>query len=122
MSGRNDDSFFLDYPNTEVLNSMSALVVENILQDRDESFTRARKGLLNGLESVDYKKVVNAFNRLLACIPYDDYKKTANEMVEDFDYDYPAKEWTYRSMIISFLHGCGLRVLAEMHTNKGRPI
>ena len=31
------------------------------------------------------------------------------------------QEWLYRASIFSFLHGCGVVVAAEMHTNKGRP-
>ena len=30
------------------------------------------------------------------------------------------QEWLYRSNIISFLRGCGVVVVAEMHTNLGR--
>ena len=114
------DSLSLDYPNTEVLNSMSTLVVQNILHEKDEDYSRCRNELLTGLMSVNYKKVINAFNRLLASIPYDDYAKTAKNVVYDFDYHYQPQEWTYRSMLLSFLRGCGVLVFAEMHTNLGR--
>jgi len=127
LHDRNEDGFLLDYPNTEVLNSMSALVVENILRDRDESFSLCRKELLTGLREVNYKQVVSAFNRLLAVVPYEDYAKTAQEMISYVDYDSDdaekerkSKEWIYRTKILCFLHGCGVRVFAEMHSNVGR--
>ena len=114
------DDLSLDYPNTEVLNSMSALVTQNILQDKDEDFSRCRRDLLNGLLSTNATKVIAAFNRLLASIPYDGFAKTASEMVSDYDYGYQPQEWIYRAMILSFLRGCGVLSFAEMHTNLGR--
>ena len=110
----------LDYPNTEVLNSMSALLTQNILQDKDEDYGRCRNELLTGLNSVNHKKVIAAFNRLLASIPYDDFAKTARDVVYDLDYHYQPQEWLYRSTILAFLRGCGVLSFAEMHTNLGR--
>ena len=37
------------------------------------------------------------------------------------NYHFSVQEWLYRSNIISFLRGCGVVVIAEMHTNLGRP-
>ena len=115
------DSLSLDYPNTEVLNSMSAMVSQNILHQKDEDFSRCRNELLTGLMAVNHKKVIAAFNRLLASIPYDDYAKTAKNVVYDHEYTYQPQEWLYRSNILTFLRGCGVHVIAEMHTNLGRP-
>lgn len=114
------DSLSLDYPNNEVLNSMSSLLVQNILHDNDDDFSRCRNELLTGLISVNHKKVVSAFNRLLASIPYDDFAKAARNAISDNEYNYQPQEWLYRSTILAFLRGCGVLVFAEMHTNLGR--
>jgi hypothetical protein len=114
------DALSLDYPNTEVLNSMSALVAQNILNQTDYDYTGCRNDLLKGLMTLDYNKVVNAFNRLLASIPYDDFSKAAQQNISDNDYEFKPQEWLYRSTILAFLRGCGVVVTGEMHTNKGR--
>jgi len=114
------ESLFLDYPNTEVLNSMSAMLTQNILREKDEDFSRCRSELLTGLISVNHRKIIAAFNRLLASIPYDDFAKTANDIVSDDEYNYKPREWIYRSSLLAFLRGCGVLVFAEMHTNLGR--
>ena len=117
--GRSDE-FSLDYPNTEVLNSMSTLLAQNVLKDQDDDFTHCRSDLLEALMSIDYNMVVVVFNRLLASIPYDDFSKAAERSVYKNRYQFPAREWLYRSTILAFLRGCGVVVVAEMHTNLGR--
>jgi hypothetical protein len=114
------DDLSLDYPNTEVLYSMSALLAQNILQDKDDDYTRCRSDLLNGLMSANYDKVVLVFNRLLASIPYDDFSQAAKNSISDNDYKMKPQEWLYRSNILSFLRGCGVVVFPEIHTNLGR--
>jgi hypothetical protein len=114
------DHLSLDYPNTEVLNSMSALMTQNILETNDESFTYCRGDLLKGLMTTNHNKVVAVFNRLLASVPYDDYTRAAIQTVELNDYKFTVQEWLYRSVILAFLHGCGVVVFAEMHSNLGR--
>ena len=111
----------LDYPNTEVLNSMSELVTQNVLKYRDESYTLCRTDLLSGLITNNSAKIVGAFNRLLASIPYDDFSSAAKQSISHNAYDMKPQEWLYRASILSFLQGCGVVVAAEMHTNSGRP-
>jgi len=114
------NDFSLDYPNAEVLNSMSKLATQNILHDNNEDYTYCRNDLLNALITMDYDMVVNVFNRLLASIPYDDFSAAANQNVYINSYKFPPREWLYRSTILAFLRGCGVVVIAEMHTNSGR--
>ena len=115
------DDLSLDYPNTEVLNSMSELVTQNMFRYQDESYSLCRTDLLNGLTNKNHEKIIDAFNRLLACIPYDDYTAAARQSISNNDYEMKPQEWLYRTAILSFLQGCGVVVAAEMHTNKGRP-
>ena len=114
-------NFVLDYPNTEVLNAMSELVSQNILQHKDESYNQCQNEVLQGLTIKDKDIVIAAFNRLLACVTYDDYSSAAKQSISYNRYTMQPQEWLYRASIFSFLHGCGVVVAAEMHTNKGRP-
>ena len=107
----------LDYPNTEVLNSMSELLTKNILA---ENYNYFQNDLFSALLFENAKKLVEVFNHLLASIPYDDYVQAANQNINHNGYKFSAQEWLYRSNILSFLQGCGVVVFAEMHTNLGR--
>ena len=76
--------------------------------------------MLIALSDKDVKKLVLVFNRLLARIPYDDYTKAIQQNVLFEEFKFPAQEWLYRSSILSLLHGCGVEVNAEAHSNLGR--
>jgi hypothetical protein len=108
----------LDYPNVEVLNSMSALLTQNILPEN--TYNHFQNDLFSALLAPNVEKFVAVINRLLACIPYDDFTRAAIQTVEFHDYRFTAQEWLYRSTILAFLHGCGIVVIPEMHTNMGR--
>ena len=114
------DYLSLDYPNTEVLNSMSALLTQNILHDNDDNFSYCRNDLIKALTTSNYEKAISAFNRLLASVPYDDFSKAAQQSISNNDYEIKPQEWLYRSTILAFLRGCGVLVFGEMHTSKGR--
>ncbi|GBU21897.1 hypothetical protein R80B4_01799 [Fibrobacteres bacterium R8-0-B4] len=112
--------FSLDYPNTEVLESMSQLVYTNIMRSRSDGGDWNISGtVLDALMEDDADLFIETINRLLASIPYDDYAKSAQKAIKRSRI--PAREWLYRSTILAFLRGCGVLVVGEMHTNKGRP-
>jgi len=111
----------LDYPNTEVYNSMSKLVADNIFKRKGNDFNAYYQRLMLSLESDDFELFKAALNALLASIPYDDYAKAAEETVVFQNFRFPAQEWLYRSCILSYLRGCGVVVEAELHTHLGRP-
>ena len=113
------DDFTLDYPNTEVLNAMSALLAQNILPT-DNPFGNLQRLALFALEEKDESELVETINALLASIPYDDFSQAGKISVKLSRLKMQAQEWIYRSTILAFFRGCGVVVLAEMHTNLGR--
>jgi hypothetical protein len=113
------DDFALDYPNKEVLDSMSRLMMENILSgEEDMSYFRNR--FFIAMHSSNIDGIIKVFNGLLRSIPYDDFISAANESVEFQGFTFPAQEWLYRSTLLAFLHGMGVVVSGEVHNNKGR--
>jgi len=112
----NDLSF--DYPNTEVLNSMSKLLAQNILPEN--TYNYFQNVLFIALISGDVERLVEVFNSMLAGIPYDDFVSAGKQNILINTYKFPIQEWLYRSTILAFLRGCGVVVTAEMHTNLGR--
>jgi hypothetical protein len=113
------DDYSLDYPNFEVLSSMSSLLADNILGSKDES-SYSRRALRQSIIEGDADGVVAEFNRLLAAIPYDDYSAAARHAVKCGRLDMDAGEWLYRSTLLSYLIGMGLDVEAEPHSSGGR--
>ncbi|GHV34358.1 ATPase AAA [Synergistales bacterium] len=111
------DDYSLDYPNREVLTAMSSLLVLNIFNDGEE-LNDARSHLRQSLLTQDAKGVQEEFNKLLTKIPYDDYARAAASAVSRGG---DAREWIYRSTILSYIYGLGLDVEAELHGRKGRP-
>jgi hypothetical protein len=109
------DDFSLDYPNHEVLTAMSSLLVGNIFGDNEE-LNNARSRLRQSLVTEDAAGVQDEFNKLLAKIPYDDYAAAASAVPRGGD----AREWIYRSTLLSYIYGMRLDVEAELHSNKGR--
>jgi hypothetical protein len=117
LSSRTDQVFKLDYPNTEVLNSMSQLLTQNIFAN-ETNFVQT--SLLNALRNKDADKLVEVLNSLLASIPHDDFAYTAKKSISLSGSKMTAREWLYRSTILAFIRGCGVVVFPEIHGNFGR--
>jgi hypothetical protein len=111
--------FNLDYPNAEVLNSMSELVYKNMTQ-RDGNFLDLRSPLVRALENGNSELFIETLNRLLSSILYDDYNNAAKQAIAQTGIKITTQEWLYRSTILAFLHGCNVLAFGEMHGNKGR--
>jgi hypothetical protein len=113
------DDYSLDYPNAEVFESMSQLVTKNIAQYGGGNYlVDFRAPLFEALRDGSVNLFIETLNRLLSCIPYDDYAKAAQAAIRRSGL--PAREWLYRATILAFLHGCGVMALGEHHTSKGR--
>ncbi|MDR2592930.1 MAG: ATP-binding protein [Chitinispirillales bacterium] len=111
--------FSLDYPNTEVLNSMSELVYKNILQSNGEYIDLCAP-LQRALFEGNGKLLVDTIDNLLASIPYDDYTAAAKQGLAHTGLDLSIQEWLYRSNILTFLRGCNVLAFGELHGSKGR--
>ncbi|MDR2691389.1 MAG: ATP-binding protein, partial [Dysgonamonadaceae bacterium] len=114
------NDFALDYPNREVLNAMSRLVSGNLLLRNNDDYSRCYTDVIIALYTLNCDKLIAVLNRLLASIPYDDYKQEAEKNIIYNAYTFSPKEWFYRATILTFFRGCGITAIAEMHTNKGR--
>ncbi|MDR3013004.1 MAG: ATP-binding protein [Chitinispirillales bacterium] len=112
------DDFSLDYPNVEVLNSMSELVYKNMAQHGGD-FIDLRGPLLRALCDGDSEFFIETLNRLLAGIPYNDYTDAAKQGVRLKNLKITTQEWLYRSTILAFFRGCGVLAFGEMHNNQG---
>ncbi|GHT01502.1 ATPase AAA [Synergistales bacterium] len=113
------DDYSLDYPNQEVLTSMSKLLTANIFGDMGTT-RESNTNLFTGLVHSDADMIVEEFNRLLASIPYDDYSRAAKAASRRGGVKMDAGEWLYRSTLLAYLRGSGVKVDGEVHTHRGR--
>lgn len=95
----------LDYPNKEVLNSLSSMYLKLIY--RVEGYALLGNEIWKALRQGDISEIVRLYNTAIASIPYDDFIKNRNE-------------YWYRSMFVMLLRGAGIISYSEPHTSKGR--
>ena len=117
---KEDGSLYLDYPNTEVFNSMSQLLAQNILSAQKRSVFDLSRLLHKALSDKNAEDIVDVFNTLLASIPHNDFDSAAKQDIKQKGYEMTAQEWLCRSCLFAFLRGCGVVVSAEVQSNKGR--
>ena len=94
----------LDYPNREVLNSISRLYLDNVY--RVEDFTALGSNLWRALKDGDIEGAVKLYNTALAGIPYQDLTRRDESL--------------YRSLFLMLLRGAGITAHGEVPTNRGR--
>lgn len=100
----NEDVITLDYPNIEVLKSITRMYLEGIYHV--ESYITLGNEIWQTLSTGNIAKVICYYNIALAGIPYEDFSKR--------------DEYWYRSLFLMLLRGAGISVFGEIHTHKGR--
>ncbi len=105
IENKEEQLLTLDYPNKEVLNSLSSMYLKLVY--RVEGYALLGNEIWKALRKCKIEEVVKLYNTALAEIPYDDYAKNRNE-------------YWYRSMLMMLLRGAGIITYAEIHTRRGR--
>ena len=99
-----EDSITLDYPNREVLDSISRMYLEHVYHV--ESYSSIGSDLWRALSGGDVAEAVRLYNTALASIPYQDFIKRDESL--------------YRSLFLMLLRGAGITAHGEVPTNRGR--
>ena len=99
-----EDSITLDYPNREVLDSISRMYLEHVY--RVESYSSIGSDLWRALSEGDVAEAIRLYNTALASIPYQDFIKRDESL--------------YRSLFLMLLRGAGITAHGEVPTNRGR--
>ena len=94
----------LDYPNKEVLNSISSLYLENALCIK--LYMTLGSDIWKALQKADIAELGVQFNKALADVAYDDFPKR--------------DEFWYRSLFRMLLRGADIVTHAEVHASRGR--
>jgi hypothetical protein len=102
--------FLLDFPNLEILKSISRLVVEKIFGSPSEA-SKSGQRFKKALSLRDPVGVTNEINFFLSKIPYEDYQDgDRNKLTDHF----------YYVCLIGYLRGIGLDFTTEEHEKSGR--
>ncbi|MDR3155196.1 MAG: ATP-binding protein [Deltaproteobacteria bacterium] len=117
--GDSADRFTLDYPNEEVHESMSKLLMANLFGDSAE-YEKSRRGFLEALDKACAAEVIAELDRLLARIACDDHDPAGGGKPAGPQPRARLGERPCRSNLLSYLYGIGADALPEVHGNLGR--
>jgi hypothetical protein len=96
--------YLLDYPNKEVRDSFSELVLLGTYNMSEMTESNIVTEIIMGLEEHDFSRVFEQMNRVIAAIPFNLHDK---------------KESYYHSVTLTLFWACGLNVSAEERTSRG---
>ena len=104
IESREEQELTLDYPNREVLDSLSRMYLELVY--RVEGYVSIGSNLWRALKDGDIDEAVRLYNGALAGIPYEDFSGQSESL--------------YRSLFLMLLRGAGVTAHGEVHTHRGR--
>jgi hypothetical protein len=94
--------FLVDYPNREVKESMSELLLEETFNISEENL---KQNIIISLQNKNIEKVIEEIKTIFNKIPYNLFQE---------------KESLYHSIILTILWACGLKAKAEVPGNLGK--
>ncbi|MGB4200934.1 MAG: PD-(D/E)XK nuclease domain-containing protein, partial [Thermotogota bacterium] len=106
----------VDFPNQEVKDAFSQLILLYGYGMESQTNDRIRNGILDGLDKRYFEKIFEQMRRTLANIPYTLYRKREEEKGNE-----PERlERYYHVILLTLFWGCGIEVKAEEATHLGR--
>jgi hypothetical protein len=102
--------YLLDYPNREVKDSFSALIMSSAYNFDDDGYSDIQQEIIEAFAARDFAPVFAAMKRTLANIPGKLYENNQG---------YQKKEAYYHTVILTLLWACNLNVRAEEWSSKG---
>ncbi|MCR5812923.1 MAG: AAA family ATPase [Desulfovibrio sp.] len=106
-----EEALILDYPNLEVLHSLSEMYLSAFYQI--PNYNDIGKRLWMAVRREDLTALAKEYNAALAALPYQDFadhSKACKQYDESF----------YRSLLLMLLRGCGLQAQGEVPSCRGR--
>ncbi|BBE31813.1 ATPase AAA [Tepiditoga spiralis] len=97
--------YLLDYPNIEVKNSFSKMILEANYELERGKIKEINKTIWKAIKEKDIEEIIKEIKRIISAIPYNLHKK---------------EESYYHSLIYTIIASAGLNVTAEELTNLGR--
>ncbi|WP_459996778.1 PD-(D/E)XK nuclease domain-containing protein, partial [Marinitoga arctica] len=100
-----EKEYILDYPNIEVKNSFSRLILEANYGIETSKIKELNRTIIKSLLKNDIKGLIEEIKKIISAIPYNLHKK---------------EEKYYHSLIFTIIASAGIDIKAEELTNLGR--
>ncbi|ABR30916.1 ATP-binding protein [Thermosipho melanesiensis] len=100
-----EEEYILDYPNIEVRNSFSKLILEANYGVEKEKIKEVNREIIKSLEKNDIRRMIEEIKRIISSIPYNLHR---------------GEERYYHSLIYTIIASAGVNVTAEELTSIGR--
>ena len=107
IKDKDDDSYTLDFPNNEVRQSFSKLILNIQYAVANRDILAVKSGLRKALEAQDVDKIVEQFKIIYSSVPY-------------VHFDSNKTEHFYSAVLLMYLQASGFDASPERLSNKGR--
>jgi len=115
---KDDGVYVLDYPNKEVKDAFSKLLLLSTYHQTPNVTEDVRRNLIEGFEEKNFDKIFKQMKRLFSSVPYNLFEKIRED--EDEEMWKRRNESYYHSLLLTLFWSCGIDVIAEEMTNLGR--
>ena len=106
IKDKDDDSYTLDFPNNEVRQSFSKLILNIQYAVANRDILAVKSGLRKALEAQDVDKIVEQFKIIYSSVPHNHFDSNKTEHF-------------YSAVLLMYLQASGFDASAERLSNKG---
>jgi len=116
-----DQGYLIDYPNKEVRDSFSKLLMVSEYNNDSQEANAIRENILKSLKQKDFQLLFRQMQRTFSNIPYTLFEPRKKDKMEETESEYIQRlECFYHSVILTMLWAAGVNVRAEELTALGR--
>src|SRR6056297_1546322 len=118
---KQDAGYLIDYPNKEVRDTFSELLMITEYNNDSQEANTIRENILKSLKQKDFELLFRQMQRTFSNIPYTLFEPRKKDAMEETEKEYIQRlEGFYHSVIITMLWAAGVNVRAEELTALGR--
>jgi hypothetical protein len=118
---KKDSGYLIDYPNKEVRDSFSKLLMVSEYNNNSQEANDIRENILKSLKQSEFQLLFRQMQRTFSNIPYTLFEPRKKDKMEETEEEYIQRlEGFYHSVILTMLWAAGVNVRAEELTALGR--
>jgi len=118
---KQDEGYLIDYPNKEVRDTFSKLLIVSEYNNNPQEANAIRENILKALKQRDFQLLFRQMQRTLSNIPYTLFEPRKKDTLIETENEYIQRlEGFYHSVILTMLWAAGINVRAEELTALGR--
>ena len=118
---KKDEGYLIDYPNKEVRDTFSELLMVSEYNNDSQEANAIRENILQSLKQKDFQLLFRQMQRTFSNIPYTLFEPRKKDKMEETEQEYIQRlEGFYHSVILTMLWASGVNVRAEELTALGR--